>query len=156
MLPQHHHHDGYQYQCIELVDDVSIIPKWQEQYHWHNKNQKLLISFYGFHLEISIKLNYGFLSWINETNFLCVVKSTSPIDTNISLLLVEFYSSGNTSSSWYLTKFKKSVKNRTIFSYIEPLHLLLIIVHVIGSNVPKNDENKILFANKYSYFKNLM
>ena len=47
MLPQHHHHDEYQCQCKVHVDDASVIPKWQEQYHLHNKNQKLLISYNG-------------------------------------------------------------------------------------------------------------
>lgn len=68
---------------------------------------------------------------------LSMVQSTSPIDGNITSLVVQLNSSANRSTSISLAERVEPIKDGTILTNIEPLQLPVLILLCLRGYVPK-------------------
>lgn len=78
-----------------------------------------------------------------------VVKSTGPVDGNIGGLLVQFDGRGHGSAPGELTELVKSIKHGAILAHVEPLHLFVVLAHVIGSDGA--EETNVLVGMKFGH-----
>merc|ERR1711971_45429 len=69
-----------------------------------------------------------------------MMQTSGPVDGNLSRLFVQFHCRGNRTSSRQLTELVESVEYWTILAYVEPLHLLVVLTHVVRSDGPEKPD----------------
>jgi hypothetical protein len=69
-----------------------------------------------------------------------VMQATGPIDGDVGCLLVQLDSRRNGTSSRQLAEFVEAVKDGTVLSDIETLHLFVVLAHVVWSNGPEETD----------------
>lgn len=65
----------------------------------------------------------------------CVMESTSPVDSNVTLLPVESCSSFHASTCADTTELEEAVKYWTVVADVEATLFFLVCVHVVGSDL---------------------
>ena len=82
--------------------------------------------------------------------FFGVMESSSPIDGNVCSLFVQLYSRSYWTSGRQLTKFVEAVEDGAIFTDVEPLHLFVVLAHVVWTNGTKKSD--IVIRMKFGHF----
>ena len=72
--------------------------------------------------------------------FLGVMQAAGPVDGNVSRLLVQLDGRRNRPSGRQLAKLVETVKDWTILADVEPLHLFVVLAHVVGPNGSKETD----------------
>lgn len=69
--------------------------------------------------------------------FLCMMKTTRPVDRNVALISVEARRTFHGASCADSTELKKTVKHRAVITNVITALFLRVLVHIIGCNFGK-------------------
>ena len=69
-----------------------------------------------------------------------VMEASGPVDGNLGRLFVQLHRRGNRTSGRELAELVETVENGTILADVEPLHLLVVLPHVVRSDGPEEPD----------------